>query len=231
MPRHPDRRPERAVAHRPVDRVPWVRQSPADLGGRIEHGRGGRAARDRPPGAPSQEPRRARRGLPPGRPPRRRRLGPDREPRRRADRLGDAGAAGPRPRTGGRSQIRSDDRPLVLHRPIARRRERRRQRGHVRHGPGRADDLRPDRGAGARRAARMGPGRHGRHRRRPVRPADVGESVVRPDGQLRPPRVPGRPGQDPGHGGATRVGRGGRRRGVSAARSGSATASCRSATS
>ena len=40
LPRGAHPRPERALAHGALHRVPWLRQSPADLGGRIEHGRG-----------------------------------------------------------------------------------------------------------------------------------------------------------------------------------------------
>ena len=38
-----DRRAERPLAHRALDRVPRLRQPAADLGGRVEHGRGGAA--------------------------------------------------------------------------------------------------------------------------------------------------------------------------------------------
>ena len=61
------------------------------------------------------------------------------------DRLGNADAARARPRHRRRAQVRPDDRPLLLDGPAARRRQRRRLRRHVRHGPGRAHDLRPDR--------------------------------------------------------------------------------------
>ena len=40
-PGRPDRRPEHPVAHDALDRVPRLRQPAADLGGRIEHERGG----------------------------------------------------------------------------------------------------------------------------------------------------------------------------------------------
>ena len=56
----PDRRSERAVAHRAVHRVPWVRQPAADLGGRVEHERGGPGARHRPARAPAAQSRGAR---------------------------------------------------------------------------------------------------------------------------------------------------------------------------
>ena len=39
-----------------VDRVPWLRQSAADLGGRVEHGRGVASPRHRPARAPPAEP-------------------------------------------------------------------------------------------------------------------------------------------------------------------------------
>ena len=45
--RGPDLLAEHPVAHRAIDRVPWLRKSPADLGGRIEHRRG----RPRPSGS------------------------------------------------------------------------------------------------------------------------------------------------------------------------------------
>ena len=53
---------------------------------------------------------------------------------------------------------------------------------------------------GARRAARLGHRGHGRHRGRAVRPADVGQPLVRPDGQRHPARVPRRPGAAPDDG-------------------------------
>ena len=37
----PHPRPQRALPHRALDRVPWLRQPAADLGGRVEHERGG----------------------------------------------------------------------------------------------------------------------------------------------------------------------------------------------
>ena len=134
-----------------------------------------------------------------------------RRSRRAADRIGwgIAGAAGSRPRHRGRAQGGPDDRALLLDRPAAGRRQRRRLRGDVGHGPGGADDLRPDRGPGAGGAGRLGHGRHGRHRDRAVRPADVGEPVVGADGERRPPRLPRRPGEAADDGRAAR----GRRRG------------------
>ena len=66
LPGRADRRPQRAVAHRAVHRVPWLRQSPADLGGRIEHGRGrhGSSASTRSSCASRTSPRPARRSSP-----------------------------------------------------------------------------------------------------------------------------------------------------------------------
>ena len=90
LPGRPDRRPERAVAHRPVDRVPRLRQPAAELGGRVDDGRGGPAARHRPARAPAAQPRPARRGVHPVRHAVRRRLGAVRPARGRADRLGRA---------------------------------------------------------------------------------------------------------------------------------------------
>ncbi len=53
-------------------------------------------------------------------------------------------------------------------------------------------------------ADRLGDGRHGRHRGRALRPADVGQPVVGADGQRRPRRLPRHPGQGPGDGRAAR---------------------------
>ena len=53
----------------------------------------------------------------------------------------------------------------------------------------------------ARRAARLGDGRDGRHGDRAVRPADVGEPVDRPDGQRRAAGLPRHPGEAAGDGG------------------------------
>ena len=55
---------------------------------------------------------------------------------------------------------------------------------------------------GARRAAGLGHGRHGRHRRRALRPADLGVTVDRADGERRAGGVPRHPGQAAGDGGA-----------------------------
>ncbi len=118
----------------------------------------------------------------------------------RADRLGHAAARGSRPGHRARHQVRPDHRPLVLHGPAARGRQRRRLRGHVRHGPGGADGLRPDRGRRARRAAGLGDRGDGGHVGRPVRPADVGQPVDRADGQCRAGVLPRDPGQAAGHG-------------------------------
>ncbi len=74
-------------------------------------------------------------------------------------------------------------------RPAAGRRQRRPVFGHVRHGPGRPHDLRPDRRRGARRAGRPGHGRHGRHGHRPLRPADVGQPVDGDHGSRDPARL------------------------------------------
>ena len=80
----PDPRPERPLPHRALDRVPWLRQPAADLGGRVEHERGGARARHRPARPAAAEPRRTRRGVHPARHAGRRRLGADRRARGRA---------------------------------------------------------------------------------------------------------------------------------------------------
>ena len=120
-----------------------------------------RPARHRPARAAAAQPRPSRRRVHPRRHAGGRRLGRDGAAgRRRAIGWGIAAAAGPRPGHRGRAQVGADDRPLVLDRPAAGRRQRRRTAGHLGHGPGRAHDLRPDRGPGAGRAARLGHGRH-----------------------------------------------------------------------
>ena len=84
----PDRRPERALAHRPLDRLPRLRQPAADLGGRIEHGRGGAPAGHRPARAAAPQPRPSRRPVHARRHRGRRRVVRDRRGRRPRHRLG-----------------------------------------------------------------------------------------------------------------------------------------------
>ena len=67
-------------------------------------------------------------------------------PGSRADRLGRSRAGRSWPRHRRRPEGRPDDGALVFDGPHAGRRQRRHVRRHVGHGPGRADDLRPDRG-------------------------------------------------------------------------------------
>ena len=102
--------------------------------------------------------------------------------------------------------------------------------GHVRHGPGRAHDLRPDRRPRARRAARLGHGRHGRHGRRALRPADLGEPVDGAHGQRGADRLPRGPGEAADDGRPARGRRRGRGRGRRGRGPRSATGRCRSAT-
>ena len=186
----------------------------------------------RPARAPAAEPRAARRGLHPRRHAGRRRLGADRRARGRADRLGRRRRPPGRGRgiavglkSGPTTGLSYSTVRLLADGSVDR------LRRHLGHGPGRAHDLRPDRRRGARRAARLGHGRHGRHGGRAVRPADLGQPVVRADGQRGPRGLPRHPGEAPGDGRAARVGRRGGRSSSTAARSGSATGSCRSATS
>ena len=165
---------------RPVDRVPRLRQ-PA-----VRSGRSSRTWTRRP--APSASTRsssacatspRTGDAFIPGDTPGRRGLGADAS-QRAAELIGWGDARCRRGRGRGiarRAEVRPDDRALLLDRPAARRRQRRRLRRHVRHGPGRAHDLRPDRRPGARRPARLGHGRHGRHRGRALRPADLGQPL------------------------------------------------------
>ena len=110
--------------------------------------------RHRPGRAAPAQPRPAGRRVHPGRHAGRRRLGDEPASRGRDDRLGRAGARGPRPRDRGRPQVGPDDRAVARDRPAARRRQRGALLRHVRHGPGRAHDLRPDRRRGAGRAGR-----------------------------------------------------------------------------
>ena len=67
----------------------------------------------------------------------------------------------------------------LLHRPAPGGRFRGRLRRHVGHGAGRTDGPGADRRAGAGRAAGLGHGRHGRHRGRALRPADLGDRAPR----------------------------------------------------
>ena len=196
----PHPRSQRALSHRALDRVPRLRQPAADLGGRIEHERGGARARHRPARSAASEPRRTRRGIHPARHAGRWRLGPGRRAGGRDDRLADADTARSRSRHRGRAQVRANDRPVVLDGPPPDRRQRRRLRRHVRHGPGGPDDLCPDRRAGTGRTARLGDRRHGRHRGRAVRPADLGQPVVRADGKRRAGGLSRHPGEAPGDG-------------------------------
>ena len=82
----------------PVDGVPRLRQPAADLGGRVEHGRGRPVARHRSARAPAPEPRPARRRVHPRRHAGRRRLGADGPAGGRADRVGESAAARSRSR-------------------------------------------------------------------------------------------------------------------------------------
>ena len=107
-----------------------------------------------PAGAPAAEPGPARRRVHPRRHAGRRRLARRAGAGGRAHRVGDAAAARSRPRHRRRAQVRPDDRSLPRHGAAPGGRQRGPLLGHVRHGPGRADDLRPDRRRGARRAGR-----------------------------------------------------------------------------
>ncbi len=185
--------------------INWAVESHARRG---REGAGHRPARD-PPAQPGPQGR----PVHPVRHALRRGLGADGPARRRADRVGDAPARGPRPRDRAGHQVRPDHRPQLLHRPAPGRRLRGRLRRHVRHGAGRPDRPRADRRAGAGCAARLGHGRHGRHRGGALRPADLGLALHRPDGQLRPRGLPRHPGQAADDGGAAPRGGRGRRRG------------------
>ncbi len=147
----------------------------------------------RPARLAAAEPRPSRGRVHPRRPAGGRRMGRDRAAGGRPDRLGIAGASGPRPGHRGGPQGGPDDRPVLLNRPAARRRERRRDRGDLGHGPGGAHDLRPDRRPGAGRAGRLGHGRQRRHGERALRPADLGQPLVGADGERRAARLPRRP--------------------------------------
>ena len=187
--------------------------TPRQLGGRVEPGRGGAGARHRPARAPAAQPARPGRGVHP-RATRRPTATGTQTVRRAAELIGwgTPAAGGPRPGHRRRHQVGPHDRPLVLHRPAPRRRQRHRLRRHVRHGPGRPDGLRPDRRRGARRPAGLDHGGHGRHRRRALRPADLGQPLDRAHGQRRPAGLPADPGQAPGDGRpAARARRGGDR--------------------
>ena len=88
-----DRGAQHPLAHDALDRVPRLRQPAADLGGRIEHGRGRAGARHRPARASAAQPGQSGRGVHPRRHPGRRRLGRDRPPGRRDDRVGESARA------------------------------------------------------------------------------------------------------------------------------------------
>ena len=105
-----------------------------------------RAARHRPAGAAPAQPRPDRRPVHPRGHAGRRGVARGASPGRRADRLGRSRAGRPRPRHRRGPEGGPDDGALVFDRPPAGRRQRRRVRRHLGHGPGRADDLRPDRG-------------------------------------------------------------------------------------
>ena len=198
-----DRRPQRPVAHRALDRVPRLRQ-PADQTGRWSRtlDEGARAPRHRPrwrsgcATSPAGGTRSSRSTRP---------ADGDWEQtvRLAAERIG---WGTPVPAGRGRGiavGIKSgpDDRAVVLHRPAPRRRQRRRLRRHLRHGPGRPDGVRPDRRPGARRAARLGHGRHGRHRgraRTTSRRRRSRSTVLM--GNCGPRRLPRHPGQAAGDG-------------------------------
>ncbi len=104
--------------------------------------------------------------------------------------LPDRSRAGPR----GGHQVERHDRALVLDRAAAGRRQRAGLRRHQRHGPGCAHDLRPDRGQRDGRADRHGQRDHGRHRRRALRPADLGQPLDRLHGQRHHACLPRHPG-------------------------------------
>ena len=175
---------------------------------------GARDPGHRPARPPAAQPRPQGRRVHPVRHAGRRRVGAGRAPGGRADRLGHAAPRRPRPGHRRRDQVRPDDGPFVLDRPPAGRRQRGGVRGDLGHGPGRADDLCPDRRPGARRAPRLGHGRDGRHGRGALRPADLGQPLDGPDGQLDPGRLPADPGPAAHDGGpAPRRGRVGDQRG------------------
>jgi len=76
------------------------------------------------------------------------------------------------------NQVGTDHRPLLFHGPSPVRRQRDHLPPHVGHGQGVSDNPCPDRGRRARTSARRDNRRHGRHCHRPVRPADLRESIT-----------------------------------------------------
>ena len=105
------------LPHRALDRVPWLRQPAADLGGRVEHERGGARAGNRSARPAAAEPRGTRRDLHPARHAGRRRLGPGRGAGGGHDRLAKPDTSRTRAGHRRRAQVRPDDRPLLLDGP------------------------------------------------------------------------------------------------------------------